>query len=64
MKDTPKALVIYLSHGPALSAAGVALLTWARTQAEQNGIRFQLRPANEGLTGALRAGGLGEALAA
>lgn len=64
LKDTPKLLVIYLSHGPELSETGVALLTWARAQAEASGIRFLLRPASERLAAPLRAGGLGEALAA
>lgn len=64
LKDHPKALVVYLSHGPELSGAGVALLAWARSHAEASGIRFQLRPASGCFDGALRAAGLGEALAA
>ena len=64
LRDHPKALIVYLSHGPGLSDAGVALLAWARTQAEQSGIRFQLRTATRCFDGPLRAAGLGEALAA
>lgn len=58
VKDAPKTLVVHLSVGPPLTPCGVALLAWARADAEAQGIRFELRPASHEHRQLLGAAGL------